>query len=114
MMIPMVGLVILVMFISDSAFDVKKTGTGGKNSGEDEVVEIFSVSLSIRGFREQKPHIHASSAGDRSICFSIKENSKTAKDQEHRFRESINLTTNDCIVGIVSTYSLVLVILMPK
>ena len=33
MVIPMIGLVILVMFISDSASDVKKIGTGGKNSG---------------------------------------------------------------------------------
>ena len=36
MMIPMVGLVILVMFISDSASDVKKIGTGGTTSGGDE------------------------------------------------------------------------------
>ena len=33
MMILMVDLVILVMFISDRAFDVKKTGTGRKNLG---------------------------------------------------------------------------------
>ena len=31
-----VGLVILVIFISDSASDVKKTGTGDTNSGGDE------------------------------------------------------------------------------
>ena len=36
MMIPMVVLVILVIFISNSASDVKKTGTGGISSGEDE------------------------------------------------------------------------------
>ena len=36
MMILMVDLVILVMFISDRASDVKKTGTGGTNSGGDE------------------------------------------------------------------------------
>ena len=36
MMILMIGFVILVMFISDSACDVKKTGTGGTNSGGDE------------------------------------------------------------------------------
>ena len=41
MMIPMVGLVILVMFISDSASDVKKTGTGSTNLGGDEIVEIL-------------------------------------------------------------------------
>lgn len=108
MMIPIVGLVILVMFISDSAFDVKKTGIGGTNLGGDEVVEIFSVSLSICRFSEQKPHIHASYAGDSCVCFSDKKNSKIAKDQEHRFRGSIILTTNDCIVGIVSDYSFVL------
>ena len=33
MMIFMVDLVILVMFISDSASDVKKIGTGGTSSG---------------------------------------------------------------------------------
>ena len=36
MTILMIGLVILVMFISDRASDVKKTGTGGTNSGGDE------------------------------------------------------------------------------
>ena len=36
MMIPMVGFVILVMFIFDRASDVKKTGTGGTTSGGDE------------------------------------------------------------------------------
>ena len=33
MMIPMVGLIILVVFISNSASDVEKTGTGGISSG---------------------------------------------------------------------------------
>ena len=36
MVIPMIIVVILVMFISDSASVVKKTGTGGTNSGGDE------------------------------------------------------------------------------
>ena len=36
MMILMVDLVILVVFISDRASDVKKTGTGGTTSGGDE------------------------------------------------------------------------------
>ena len=36
MMILMIGLVILVMIISDRASDVKKTGTGGTTSGGDE------------------------------------------------------------------------------
>ena len=35
MVIPMVGLVILVMFISDRKSDVKNTGTGGTTSGGD-------------------------------------------------------------------------------
>ena len=35
-MILVVDLVILVMFISDRASNVKKTGTGGTNSGGDE------------------------------------------------------------------------------
>ena len=36
MVIPMIVLVILGMFISNSASDVKKTGTSGTNSGGDE------------------------------------------------------------------------------
>ena len=36
MMIPMVGFVILVMFTSDSASDVERTGTGGTRSGRNE------------------------------------------------------------------------------
>ena len=42
MVILMIGLVIMVMFISDSAYDVKKIGTGGTSSGGDGVVK-FSV-----------------------------------------------------------------------
>ena len=79
MVILMVGSVILVMFNSHSAFDVKKTGTGGTNLGGDEVVEIFSVSLFIRGFSGLKPRIHVSSVGDNSVRFSDKKNSKTTK-----------------------------------
>ena len=36
MVIPMMVLVILVMFISESASDMKKTGTGDTTSGGDE------------------------------------------------------------------------------
>ena len=71
MMIPMVVLVILVVFISGSASDMKKTGTGGTNLGGDEVVEILFVSLSMHGFSEQKTCIHASSFAERSVCFSF-------------------------------------------
>ena len=41
MVIPMVGLVILVMFISDNTSDVKKTGTCGISLGGDEGVKFF-------------------------------------------------------------------------
>ena len=76
--------------------------------------ENLCISLFIRGFHELKPRIHASSNGDRRVWFSVKENSEMAQEQEHRFRGSISITTNDCIVGIVSAYSLVFVILMLK
>ena len=76
MVILMVGLVILVMSISDSASGVKKTGTGGIGSGGDEVVKFFCISLYIRGFHEAKPRIHTSSNRDRSVCFFVKENSE--------------------------------------
>ena len=36
MMTLMVALIILVMFTYDSAFDVERIGTGGKNSGGNE------------------------------------------------------------------------------
>ena len=75
---------------------------------------FFCISLSTRGFHELKPRIHASSNGDRSVCFSVKEKSEMAQVQEYRFRGSIIITTNDCIVGIVSIYSLVLIIIMLK
>ena len=48
--------------------------------GEKKECEIFNISLSIRGFHELKPRIHTSSTGDRSVCFSVKENNKIAKD----------------------------------
>ena len=102
MMIPMVGLVILVMFIADSASDVKKTSTGDTNLGGDEVVEIFSVSLSIRGFSELKPHIHASSSRHNRVCIYDNKIGMTAKDQEQRFRGSISLTVNNYIINSVS------------
>ena len=70
--------------------------------------EIFSVSLSICGFDELNSRIHASSSGDRRVCSYDKKNSMTAKDQEHRCRGSISLTTNDCIIGTVSAYFSVL------
>ena len=50
MVIPMVGLVILVMFISNSASDVKKTGTGGISSGGDGVVNFSVFHFPYVGF----------------------------------------------------------------
>ena len=78
--------------------------------GEKKEYEIFSISLSIRGFNEVKSRIHASSSGHRRVCIYDKEISMTAQEQEHRFRGSISLTTNDCIVDIVSAYSFVLIL----
>ena len=73
-------LVILVMFISDRASDVKKIGTGGTNLGEMKECEVFNVSLSICGFCELKLHIHASSSGDSRVCIYDKKISMTAED----------------------------------
>ena len=70
--------------------------------------EVFNVSLSICGFSELKLRIHASYSGYNSICTNDKEICMTAKDQEHRFRGSISLTINDCIIGTVFAYYSVL------
>ena len=70
--------------------------------------EFFHVSLSIRGFCELKPRIHASSSRDSCVCIYDKKISVTDQDQEHKFRGSISLTINDCIIGTVSVYFLVL------
>ena len=112
MVIPMIGLVILVMFISDSASNVT---TEDKyriyESKRRWCCETFSTSLSIRGFNELKSRMHASSSGDSSVLFSNRKRSETAQGQEQRFKGSISLTTID---GIVSVYSLGLVIFMLK
>ena len=50
MVIPMVGLEILVMFISNSASDVKKTGTSGISSGDDGVVKLSVFHFPYAGF----------------------------------------------------------------
>ena len=73
--------------------------------GEKKECEIFSISPSIRGFNEVKSRIHASYSGDSCVCIYDKKISMTAEDQEHRFRGSISLTINDCII---STYVSVL------
>ena len=70
--------------------------------------EIFSISLSIHGFNEVKSCIHASYSGDNRVCIYDKKISMTAQEQEHRFKGSISLTINDCIIDIISTYVSVL------
>ena len=50
MVIPMVGLVILDMFIYNSASDVKKTGTGGISSGGDGIVNFSVLHFLYAGF----------------------------------------------------------------
>ena len=76
--------------------------------GEKKECEIFSISLSICGFNEVKSRIHASSSGHRRVCIYDKKISMTTQEQEHRFRGSISLTINDCIIDIISAYVLVL------
>ena len=48
--------------------------------GEKKECEIFSISLSIRGFHEKNPCIHVSYTEDSHVFFSVKKNSKIAKD----------------------------------
>ena len=76
--------------------------------GEKKECSIFNTSLSIRRFHELKPRIHVSSNGDISVCSSVKENSEMVQEREHKFRGSISLTTNDCIIDIISAYVSVL------
>ena len=71
-------------------------------------MNFFHVSLSIHRFIELKPRIHASYSGDSRVCTCDKKICMTTEDQEHRFRGSISLTTNDCIIGTVSVYFSVL------
>ena len=66
-----------------------------------EECEIFYNSLSIRGFSELKPRIHASSSRHSRVCIDDKRIGMTAEDQEQRFRGSISLTANVCTVSII-------------
>ena len=50
MVIPMVDLVILDMFIYNSASNVKKTGTCGISSGGDGIVNFFVLHFLYAGF----------------------------------------------------------------
>ena len=100
MVIPMVGLVIMVMFISDSASDVKKTGTGGIISGGDGAMKFSVFHFPYVGFHELKLRINASSFGDRSVCFSVKENSESAQVQEHNFKGSISFAESNALLAL--------------
>ena len=89
------------MFISDSASDVKKTGAGGKNSGEEnESVKFSIISLSIRGLTEKKPRMHASYAEDSRVLFSVKENSEMAQEQEYSFRGSVSIAKCNALLAL--------------
>ena len=73
MMSLMVDLIILVICISDRAYDMKKTGTGSTSSGGDEGMwKNFYTSLSIRGFDEKKSRIHASYSRHSCVCIDDK------------------------------------------
>ena len=75
MVIPMVGLVILVVFISNSASNVTTEDRYRMyKSRRKWSCEIFRISIFIRGLHEIKPRIHASSVGYKSVCFSEKKN----------------------------------------
>ena len=71
-----------------------------------EECEIFYNSLSIRGFSEIKPRIHVSSSRHNCVCIDDKRIYMIAEDLEQRFRGSISLIVNNCIIDSVSTYFL--------
>ena len=64
--------------------------------------EIFNVTLSIRGFGELKSRIHASSSRHSHICIDDKRIYMLAEDLEQRFRGSISLIVNNCIIESIS------------
>ena len=66
--------------------------------------ENFNVSLSIHGFSELKSRIHVISSRHSRIFIDDKIIGMIDEDQEQRFRGSISLSINDCIIGIVSVY----------
>ena len=76
--------------------------------GEKKECEIFIISLSICGFNEVNSRIHVSYSGDSRVCIYDKKIIMTVEDQEHKFRGSISLTINDCIIDIIYAYVLVL------
>ena len=90
------------MFISDSASDVTKEDRYKwyRFRGRRRSVKFSVFSLSIRGFHEEKSRIHAISNGDRSVFFSVKENSEMAQEQEHSFRGSISLAKCNALLAL--------------
>jgi len=74
--------------------------------GEIKECEVFNVSPSIRGFSELKSRIHASSRRHSHVCIYDKGIGMTAEDLEQKFRGSISLTVNNCIIESVSAYFL--------
>ena len=72
MVIPIIGLVILVVFISNSASNVTTEDRYRiYKSRRIWSCETFNISLSIHGFYELKLHIYASYVGDNCVCFSL-------------------------------------------
>ena len=63
--------------------------------------EIFNVTLSIRGFGKLKSRIHASSSRHSHVCICDKIIGMIGEDLEQRFRRSINLIVNNCIIDAV-------------
>ena len=63
--------------------------------------ENFYASLSIRGLYEQKSRIHASYRRHNRVCIDDKRIYMIAKDLEQRFRGSISLTVNNCIIDSI-------------
>ena len=62
----------------------------------------FYGSLSIRGFDEQKSHIHTSSSRHSHVFIDVQRIYMIAEDLEQRFRGSISLTVNNCIFDSIS------------
>ena len=65
-------------------------------------MKIFYASLSIRGLYSQKLRIHASSSRHSHVCIDDKKIYMLAEDLEQRFRGSISLIVNNCIIESVS------------
>ena len=72
MVIPMIGLGILVVFISNTTSNVTREDRYKMcKSKRIWSFEIFSISLSLHGFHELKLRIHVSSNDESCVCFSL-------------------------------------------